>query len=251
MQHYRHLGPSNKASNPRNTKYSAVKIKPGTGPSATAQTRPLSAQGHIVAKIPEHEEGDETTHLLRPKLPGKDGVQALRQSYGAVPTTEDPSEGAGITLEIEPVADTGDHSTKVTSDHRLLLSENNGSNSSERRAGSPVSGHSVTRKSTIARSGSITENIIETRGVRKIVLDITSSTDEEDNNGAGSSGGRSRNTGSHSPAQVKSPDSDGEGNEMDEDGVGASESASQAGAGQGKKAKKNRRRKRKGNNSQS
>lgn len=37
-----------------------------------------------------------------------------------------------------------------------------------------------------ARSGSITENIVDTNGIRKVVLETTSSSDSEDQNDGGS-----------------------------------------------------------------
>ena len=193
-EHLRHLGPSNPASNPKNTKSSTIKIKPGVvvaggTPSSTA-AQPVNNPAESAEGIPQDDEdGDETTQLLRPQITGKDGVKALRQSYGSTVTApEEPSEAfPSIVVDTDP-ADTEDVGTQTTSkagkphqtgSQPTLMRQSSGS-----APHSPVSPTSERSDSqpikTIVRSGSITENIVESRGgIRKVVLETTSSTDEE------------------------------------------------------------------------
>ncbi len=46
-----------------------------------------------------------------------------------------------------------------------------------------LNGSSSRKKRATARSGSITENIVEARGIRKVVLETNSSSDDRDENG--------------------------------------------------------------------
>jgi len=190
----RHLGPSNPATNPKNTRSTTVKIKPGVIPSAPgAQPRAASFQGEVIERVPEEDEGgDETTQLLRPRLSGKDGVRALRESYGSVNATESQvrlsetatpptikvdiiNPRASPTAQASPKRESGDASNDAT-----------GQRQSSDSADSPVSEFNNTApRRSFVRSGSITENVVETRGIRKVVLETTSSTDEDEDDAAG------------------------------------------------------------------
>lgn len=210
-QHLKHLGPSNPATNPNKTRSTTVKIKPGSG-AQPAHARSGSATEPATEDVPT-EEGDETTSLLKPQITGKDGVQALRQSYG--------STSPGITVQVVPPsidipADSGsegvDKSTQTPIEPSFLdqeaeepsqphLWQSRGQPSpplprQPRSSSSAESGagEENTRTDTIlslgrpyVRSGSITENIVESRGVRKVVLETTSSAEDEEAVGQGSS----------------------------------------------------------------
>ncbi|MDA4132556.1 MAG: hypothetical protein OK454_05440, partial [Thaumarchaeota archaeon] len=73
-EHLKHLGPSNPATNPRDTRSTTVKIKPG----GTNLPRTASLAGEMIGEVPQ-DVGDETTTLLQPK----------RQSYGSLDATTD------------------------------------------------------------------------------------------------------------------------------------------------------------------
>ncbi|KAJ8127970.1 hypothetical protein O1611_g5666 [Lasiodiplodia mahajangana] len=168
--HFKNLGPSNPASNPKSTRVSAVKIKPGT--NATPTVHPAS--GSIDA-IPEDSESivNEYTSLLRPQLSAKDGVQALHHSY-----YESPKPGKGDLHK----------PTVVASDENLPLGKENMSrtrpttSSSEDNPSATESGGAepIVRRRGHVRSGSITENIVEAGGIRKVVLEANSSSGSED-----------------------------------------------------------------------
>lgn len=184
-QHLKHLGPSNPATNPKNTRSTTVKVKPGHGlPQRSAS---------VTEGITESVFGDdnESTSLLRPQITGKDGIQALRQSYGSVSPAQvvavhlspnTPRQGEQVpTLTLESVeqvnksTQTRSDSGEQTPGQRSISSED--SNNRNLRADT---GLSLGGKRATVRSGSITENVIESRGVRKVVLETTSSNDEDE-----------------------------------------------------------------------
>jgi metal transporter CNNM len=178
-QHFRHLGPSNPAINPKGTRSTTVKIKPGLGTTA----RVGSTAGDIIQESPQNQD-DETTSLLN-AVSGKDGIQALHEHYGTVspvPKTPPTGENGGENGGPKTVADSEDIQDKGTQT-RALAPE-------DELAVSPLSNDSVASlpsdqshrapKRSYVRSGSITENVVETRGVRKVVLETTSSNDDEE-----------------------------------------------------------------------
>lgn len=177
-EHLRHLGPSNLASRPRETRYNNVKIK-----------RRLSA---AVSDSPLKDIEIVSTPLFtspRPSIDGSlgvglvqsagrdasDGVHAVQVGYG---TIDRPDSGRSTDLSKTP----------STATPKL---KKQGSNESARTTGStrtddtvrslPRIKHATTMPSSsrTARSGSITENIVETGGFRKTVLETTSSSSED------------------------------------------------------------------------
>ncbi|KAI1434231.1 hypothetical protein GGR50DRAFT_687743 [Xylaria sp. CBS 124048] len=173
--HLKNLGPSNPASNPKSTRVSAVKIKPGFGSSLSAERRSESVD--IVAGL--YRETDERASLLRPQLAAKDAVKALHHSTSYERGSfQKPSGEGGHSL-----------SREITTRPRPT----NSNDSSASPAGSSE-GDANTRRRGRVRSGSITESIVEAGGIRKVVLETNSlsDTDEDDNMGK-------------SPAAAKSP----------------------------------------------
>lgn len=229
-QHLRHLGPSNPATNPKNTRSTTVKIKPGiaaTTPSSNNTLRTGSAAGVGVggggggvetideAGPAPHRQDDETTALLN-AVSGKDGIQALQEHhYGT--TVVSPQQPKTPTTPPTPKANGStqttaeeDKSTQTTRgpDGGLYLgslsavgssSKNSSVHSLPSDLGSqahhpppPPSHHHHQQPKRFVRSGSITENVVETRaGVRKVVLETTSSSNEDDEIVARSPGGGS------------------------------------------------------------
>ncbi|KAI0855096.1 hypothetical protein F4860DRAFT_497438 [Xylaria cubensis] len=158
--HLKNLGPSNRASNPKATRVSAVKIKPGLAASPPPNQP-------TVGVIPEDPNSriDERTSLLRPQLTAKDGVQALHQSYYG---SETPGKG-DLTKPTIVTADISQPSgIETTSSESNTSPTDNGD------------GEPTVRRRGHVRSGSITENIVEAGGIRKVVLEANSSSESEE-----------------------------------------------------------------------
>ncbi|KAI1748603.1 hypothetical protein F4782DRAFT_516687 [Xylaria castorea] len=172
--HLRNLGPSNRASNPKTTRVSAVKIKPGQAASPPIHP-PIHPRSSFVDVIPEDPNSrvDERTSLLRPQVTAKDGVQALHHSYYGYETT-----GKGdLTRPTVVTADISQPSGKENN-----ISQTGQTTSSESNTSPTDNGEaepSVRRRGHV-RSGSITENIVEAGGIRKVVLEANSSSESED-----------------------------------------------------------------------
>ncbi|KAL8393628.1 hypothetical protein RB599_005902 [Gaeumannomyces hyphopodioides] len=283
-EHLRHLGPSNPANNPKNTRLTSVTIKPGhgaVGPQRSFQSEVTRATPDIEVHQPndDHEDGDnETTSLLHAvptngrnihRVSSKDGVQALRRSYGALSATEAQQR----VLDASPPGFTEAQRNHATHSPKLNTTSDNKATSnpkappSDGSGGSPTSDDRGSRPTTpllkrsTVRSGSITENIFESRGFRKVVLETTSSNDdEEDSAGAGHGGVGGLNGGSasepnllggrgssslHKSVSDVDEETDDEGAHSAADqatGPGGQNGASSNDAGK----KKNRRKKRKG-----
>ncbi|KAK4172694.1 putative transporter [Triangularia setosa] len=281
-QHLKHLGPSNPATNPRDTRSTTVKIKPGTGLHTVGRSSSV-AEGAIeepplehVHEHPEEEEGDETTSLLNPQVTGKDGIQALQQTYGATSpvTVQLASPVNGVpTLTLE-TPDQADKSTQIPPAKRESPTES--VSAGHRSISSGDSTHSARNDvgslipaKPYVRSGSITENIVESRGVRKVVLETTSSNDEDEFAVIGTSPeqpksrstfglfGRADTTKSDAveeeeEEELLSPETGEEGTNKGGDatrGTGAPGLAAGGPSGGGGAKKKNRRKKRKGGKS--
>jgi metal transporter CNNM len=199
-EHLKHLGPSNPATNPNKTRSTTVKVKPGSGIHSVhpRSTSIAEATEETPMETPMEEEGDETTSLLKPSMSGKDGVHALRQSYGSV--------SPAITVQLAPQTngvptlrlDSEEHADKSTQtsaqpslidvtypdaapqpQHQQPRQALRGSSSGE-SATSMKTDNGLVPKRPYVRSGSITENVIESRGVRKVVLETTGSNDDEE-----------------------------------------------------------------------
>ncbi|KAH7021021.1 uncharacterized protein B0I36DRAFT_333624 [Microdochium trichocladiopsis] len=159
LDHFKHLGPSNPAANPKSTRVTAVKIKPGMGHNHRSDS--VATAEHI----PESShEADEQTSLLRPtNLDGADAPK--RPAYGSTPTAgESYADAVKLNVKIDEAPNDTSHQDNSPS----------GSSSSGRLGG-------IERRTTkrLARSGSITENVIEADGVRKVVLELSSSSEGE------------------------------------------------------------------------
>ncbi|ELR05693.1 hypothetical protein VC83_01556 [Pseudogymnoascus destructans] len=186
-EHLKHLGPSNLASRPKTTRYSTVKIKPGL--VKDTKDHPTSVHEDLVVFEDDSEMysapyGGEGEGLLQSAgRPASDGVLALQQGYGSIdhgPTHRTSSplwahklQQADIN-EPDKSQSTEGLPSKGSPPRRPELHESDsGGTISSLRSGlaSPAP-----RKRGTARSGSITENI----GVRKVVLQTTSSSDGDD-----------------------------------------------------------------------
>lgn len=208
-EHLKHLGPSNLASRPRQTRYNTVKIKPGAGSlvdglSKSEETPETPRSGSVAAQ------GGVGAGLINSAgKDAKDGVLALQAGYGAIapgsPSKKSRQGGANsIVEEDDPHQSllTFDRDSRPTSKPQPSPRANSQSTLGSMRSGvkSPLS------KRGAARSGSITENIIEAGGIKKTVLEMTSSSEEPEGGGAqlqadGASGEAPRAKENHQPGE--------------------------------------------------
>lgn len=203
-EHLKHLGPSNLASRPKMTKYQSVKIKPGHvlgGTRTDSRTNSIPQRGSI-AEEPEFEpytdspgiHGGEGEGLLRSAgQDAKDGVQALQQGYGTVnnrissgKATEEETTAANTPQYDGPTAPAAAQPQSPV--NNLSITNFFNKNKSTDTLGSLPSQKSGTspptktpKKKSTARSGSITENLVEAGGIRKMVLETNASSGEDDN----------------------------------------------------------------------
>ncbi|KAK7935507.1 hypothetical protein PG985_001002 [Apiospora marii] len=229
--HFKHLGPSNPASNPRSTKVSAVKIKPGTGgQTRTGSVATEHASDHLISN------GDgtnERTSLLKPVITVKDGVQALQHTYGTSPAPSLKLGGPTIVADQGPTEPTEGGTQTKDSQKDDDSSPTTASGSSS--IGSLLPDRRALRRGNV-RSGSITENVVEAGGIRKVVLEATASGDEAEILVVESP--------SHNRSQASEEDGEGSaGSGTHVDGASGAEPSRPSG-GDGKK--KNKKKKKKG-----
>ncbi|OBT66919.1 hypothetical protein VE03_04194 [Pseudogymnoascus sp. 23342-1-I1] len=195
-EHLKHLGPSNLASRPKSTRYNTVKIKPGVVKDAKDHRTSIH-EDHVVfqddSEMYAAPYGGEGEGLLQSAgRPASDGVLALQQGYGSMDhgssrRTSSPlqahklqqvDDGADKSQSTKSLPSKGSVTSPQSPPRRPELheSDSGGTISSLR------SGHAspAPRKRGTARSGSITENIVDSNGVRKVVLQTTSSSDGDD-----------------------------------------------------------------------
>jgi len=178
-EHLKHLGPSNLASRPNTTRYQSVKIKPGNSGFAN-----LANDEHKAPKSPIAEErytdepapqGGTGEGLLAGGKDASDGVQALHQGYGTM-ALQSPQK------QLVTFAESQKGSKSSQSSPGLGRQQTHESNHSSDTLGELLSqDSSPRRKRSTVRSGSITENIIDVGGIRKVILETTSSSDGEQN----------------------------------------------------------------------
>ncbi|KAL8998343.1 MAG: hypothetical protein Q9169_002556 [Polycauliona sp. 2 TL-2023] len=261
VDQFRHLGPSNLASRPRQTRYNTVKIKPGGGSLAENVVKANAANNDgsqlaVSMASPAPQGGAGTGLLNSAGKDASDGVLAVQQGYGTIGGSTPPkSSGAdGKTSSGGPSAASQAHPSTTTipeeEPHRRRRSisktkQQGGENSdSESTIGSlskqqrkDVSPRQLKKRGT-ARSGSITEQIVDLGGVRKVVLETTSSSEE--NAVSGNSGGNDRKENGEGPSEEGGvPVND------EDDGEEEGLEDAKRGKGEGGGRKKRRRRKRK------
>jgi metal transporter CNNM len=245
-EHLKHLGPSNLASRPKTTRYNTVKIKSASQPARSESRTDSTIQRESIIEEPYRDYpdpfGGEGEGLL--KSAGKDasdGVQALQQGYGSFdPTTPlSPSKLANSEQAYQDGASDPKQSPTngfSESPQRISLSRNNTVHSeSSDTVGSLKAARSPSRrKKAMTRSGSITENVIEAGGVRKVVLETTSSSSDKED-------------GPSSKSKENRPKMDGQ---MDGDEYNEAPAAEPKGEEVKKKRRRNRHKKKGGRSSE-
>lgn len=198
-EHLKHLGPSNLASRPKQTRYATVKIKPGHVSGIDSVTSGSKVRNSSISEGLYRDEpstpkqmdgahGGEGEGLLsNAARDASDGVLAIHQGYGSIDRKSGTSppdqkskaqqvnfDGASEALRNKdnnvenPFLDVPGMKEDFREGSDTVGSLKSGQNSPGLR-----------QKRGVARSGSITENIVDANGVRKVVLQTTSSSDEE------------------------------------------------------------------------
>ena len=197
--HLKNLGPSNLASRPRQTRYNTVKIKPGGGSlsehmgqssSQSNQDQPpemprtehsaLAAQGGVGAGL-----------LNSAGKDAKDGVAAVQAGYGTMGSSPPPPLSKGrdsapqnkLSISPKQTREQSRDTQRPTSAHRGRASSQDSSTSSQRSTGLRSKS-----KTGVARSGSLSENVITAGGIKKTVLEPSSSSDDGEAGGVQTDG---------------------------------------------------------------
>ena len=181
-QHLKYLGPSNLASRPRQTRYNTVKIKPGGG---TLTEGIVKLQGDTQTTSSGAGGGAGIGLVKSAGKDANDGVLAVQAGYGATDNTppKTPRSGERSNEVIQATPDTV---------KRRASTDGTSSAHSQSTVGSLPSrnGSRPPRKRNAARSGSITENIVDAGGYKKVVLEMTSSSEDIHEGAEGSGSGQ-------------------------------------------------------------
>lgn len=183
-EHLKHLGPSNLASRPRHTRYQNVKIKRGnSSPTRLSQPDFISTQATT-------SDGSSQTAVGFPGgigagvlhsagMDARDGVHAVKLGYGTMAPTStlDLYKDAPTVSVPEPVREEQDDPSRYQQSGPTspATSVHSGSSKSAER---PKPGNY--KHPGPARSGSITEQVIDVNGIRKVVLHTTSSSEGDE-----------------------------------------------------------------------
>lgn len=190
-EHLKHLGPSNLASRPKTTRYASVKIKPGTGSGTSPHPPQTNGRMTPIRRISEsHSEygtGIGEEFLTSAGKEASDGVQALHQNYGAMSSSPSDQRPSSAKKADRPAGGRGMSQSPPKESDSLLRPPMRTEDSHDTI--SPLPNRPRSRSPFVnrgpARSGSITENIVDTNGIRKVVLETTSSSDSEEEGNSG------------------------------------------------------------------
>lgn len=187
MQHLKHLGPSNAANRPKSTRINTVKIK--NIPTTIPETAQRPQDGAVTTPLHAPQGGIGEGLLDNAGREASDGVHSLAVGYGTIGNVDtDRISWKSGTSKHKPSGDEptsprshpAEETAKLIVESSPRLKERSHSVSTvaslpSHRSKSP----SPPRKRHTARSGSISENVIDLNGVKKIVLETTSSSDSE------------------------------------------------------------------------
>ena len=178
LDHLKHLGPSNRASRPRQTRYNTVKIKPGSGTLGDAMSK-ASDQSDTTPRNSIAAQGGVGAGLLNSAgHDAKDGVLAVAAGYGSMHSPSPPSPSKSR-KGLEALAENGAFGQEDGLSESRPRSKHRSRATSQSTLGSMQSGTKSPPRSKrgAARSGSITEQIVDAGGIKKTVLEMTSSSD--------------------------------------------------------------------------
>ncbi|KEQ74554.1 DUF21-domain-containing protein [Aureobasidium namibiae CBS 147.97] len=210
-QHLKHLGPSNVASRPKATKYTSVKIKPGVGtipenrvpPSVSTQdvesSQAVTPQTVVNGGSSRPEGGIGAGLIGSAALEAQDGAHAVAQvahGYGSIsPGSRDPSihEESEVQAEHDMSSSkpmTAKEASAFADNHtaaKLEAKENNARD--QKQQSEQQNDQQGEQRNGTHESGSITENIVDMNGMKKVVLEANSSSDGDDQKGADANDG--------------------------------------------------------------
>ncbi|EGC49482.1 DUF21 and CBS domain-containing protein [Histoplasma capsulatum var. duboisii H88] len=191
-EHLKHLGPSNLASRPRQTRYQAVKIKPGEVTSSDRQSSVSQSRPS------EHLSAVPTRPQSQVRSAGKSSSDAVLavQTYGTMGrTTQSPTAEMTEEISSHRGSPRHDRSRNLTTskNEAAVVSRSPSTRSHRNRPSSANSGAQKTRephhRHGPARSGSITEQIVDSNGIRKVILQTSSDATTDEDGGVGTSPG--------------------------------------------------------------
>lgn len=185
LGHLKHLGPSNVASRPRQTRFQTVKIKPGadSGSKTSVPSIPVKHLPVFAAARGADSPGGATSGKS-----ATDEVLNVQASYGTMNSSSKPPNNhtqsqeqyKNMSDQREPNANKSGTRTASAGSVTTAASLPKHNNSSET--------YYLKKTNNVARSGSITENIVDAGGIKKTVLETTSSSsdiDEDEEEGGG------------------------------------------------------------------
>ncbi|KAJ5189237.1 hypothetical protein N7472_008251 [Penicillium cf. griseofulvum] len=211
-EHLKHLGPSNLASRPRQTRYHTVKIKRNSSsPSRSAQTDFESGQStsdsqKLIASSTGYQGGIGAGLLNSAGQDAKDGAHALKLGYGTMASNDSVSKSTASQQYKDlpqisiPEAVREEHedqlrsgSTREASSAVLPDDSKNQPRSGSTRKASSDEGSVessdtpgfIYRHRGPARSGSITEQVVDVNGIRKVVLHANCSSSSGESHSSG------------------------------------------------------------------
>ena len=178
--HLKHLGPSNLASRPRQTRYNTVKIKPGAGSLGDAMSKASDNSDTTPRNSIAGQGGVGAGLLSSAGKDAKDGVLAVAACYGSIHSGPSPPSPNKARKGLAALAENDSHGSEedISRENRQGSKHRSRANS-ESTLGSMHSGTKSPQKIMrgTARSGSITEQIVDAGGIKKTVLEMTSSSD--------------------------------------------------------------------------
>jgi metal transporter CNNM len=231
MQHLKHLGPSNAANRPKQTRINTVKIKPGQIslipdiPKTIPENALLAAEsGQTDDPAPQGGVGEGL--LASAGRDASDGVHSVAVSsvgYGTMAPNGDRmswKESRSGTREEDLMSPKGGANENNESAHLVVdnRKENDQSRGRSRSVSTIASLKSVRSRSKsplkkrhTARSGSISENVVDVNGIKKIVLETTSSSDSEDKTASSQADGHEEHDDDQQRSEAESSQAGGNG----------------------------------------
>ena len=220
-QQLRNLGPSNAARQPKSTRINTVKVKPavGTIPEHSAIRKPEDEVGSPRSAITQTFTGKAASggagigeNLVSPGKEASDGVQAVQVGYGSF----------GRNTLLQRSKSTDDQALVAFSDGaQEKFSSNSGLDGKKKTEGDHVKQNEEAseqdtvgslrevsptisrRHNETVRSGSISENFVDSGGVKKLVLEMSSSSDDGAAEGKTSNGHNESNGGDEVGGEIK------------------------------------------------
>lgn len=182
-EHLKHLGPSNLASRPRQTRYHAVKIKRSSNsPSRSAQTDFESGQSTSDSphQILTGYQGGIGAGLVGSGAEAKDGAHALKLGYGTITSPDQVTKCTNAQQYKDlPAVSIPEAVHEEREDQPHSGSTHKGSSGTDSVQSTDSPSEFIYHHRGPTRSGSITEQIVDVNGIRKVVLHTNRSSSSE------------------------------------------------------------------------